>query len=101
MIALIVGRFAEFVNHQRIGHVGGVAHAQVNDVDAGAALAVLQIVNPAEQIRRQPLDAVCHVDLKRPRRRIRFTLHESSVVYVRKIVLVLLASLTFFWRFLQ
>ena len=27
---------------------------------------------------RQPLDTICHVDLKRPRRRIRFTLHIRS-----------------------
>ena len=33
--------------------IGGVAHAQVDDVDAGHALVVLHLVDAAEQIRRQ------------------------------------------------
>src|SRR5262249_51331147 len=80
VIALVAGRFAEFVDDERIGHIGGIAHAQVNDVDAGAAFALFQIIDPAEQVWRQPLNALGYVNLKGSRRRIRFTLHGRSLL---------------------
>ena len=75
MVALVAGGLAELVDHQRLGHVGRIAHAQVDDVDARAAFAVFQLVDLAEQVRRQALDAVGHVDLKRSRIGIGFALH--------------------------
>ena len=44
---------AELVDDPLLGRVGGVAHPQVDDVDPARALAVLQLVDPAEEIRRQ------------------------------------------------
>ena len=64
MVALVAGGLAQLVDDLRVGHVGGVAHAQVDDVDAGAAFAVFQLVDLAEQVGRQPLDALGHVDLE-------------------------------------
>ena len=48
---------AELVDDPRLGRVGRVAHAQVDHVDAGPPLAVFQLVDLAEQVRRQVLHA--------------------------------------------
>ena len=77
MVALVAGGLAQLVDDLRIGHVGRIAHAQVDDVDAGPTFAVFQVVDFAEEVRRQPLDAVGDVDLKGRLRGIRFALHDE------------------------
>src|SRR5262249_44224487 len=77
---LVAGGLAELVDDLLVGHVGRVAHAEVDDVDAGAALGVLHGVDLAEEVRRQALDAVGHVGLGALLRDVRFVLHGSLVV---------------------
>ena len=48
MIALVVGSLAQFLNDERLRHVCRVAHAEVDDIDAVAALAVFQVIDLAE-----------------------------------------------------
>ena len=64
MVARIGGGFGEFFDDGFGRGVGGVAHAQVDDVDAGDALFVLHLVDAAEEVRRQPGDAGGDVDLE-------------------------------------
>ena len=40
MIALIAGGLAQFLDNHRIGNIGRIAHTQIDDIDAGAALLV-------------------------------------------------------------
>jgi hypothetical protein len=62
-----VGRLAQLLDHERLGHVGRIAHAEVDDIDASPALLVFQRVDLAEQVGRQTFDAVGHIDPKRQR----------------------------------
>jgi hypothetical protein len=64
MALLVLGRLAELVDHRWIRGVGGVAHAEIDDVDASAALGIFQSVDLAEEVGRQALDAVGDVDLE-------------------------------------
>ena len=57
MIARIDRGFLELIDDAIGRGIGGVAHAQVDDVDARHPLVVLHLVDAAEQIRRQALDA--------------------------------------------
>ena len=75
MIAFIVGGLAQLFDDHWIGHVGGIAHAQIDDIHPGPALAVFQFIDLAEQIGRQSLDPVGHVDQKGGLGGVRFTLH--------------------------
>ena len=74
VIARIGERLGEFVDDQRIGRVGRVAHPQVDHVDAGDPLLILELVDLAEHVRRQPVHPVGHLDLGTacPRRGLRF-----------------------------
>ena len=53
VVPRVAGRLAELVDDPLLGRVGRVAHAQVDDVDPRLPLAVLQLVDPAEQVGRQ------------------------------------------------
>ena len=55
VVAVVAGGLAELVDDLRGGRVGGVAHAEVDDVDAGAAFTVFEVVDLAEEVGRQPL----------------------------------------------
>ncbi len=56
VVARIAGGLAELVDHPLLGRIGGIAHPQVDHVDPGPPLAVLQLVDPAEKIGRQVAD---------------------------------------------
>ena len=56
VVPRVAGRLAELVDDPVLGRVGRVAHAQVDDVDARRPLAVLQLVDPAEQVGGQVPD---------------------------------------------
>ena len=47
------------------GWIGGVAHAHVDDVVAGAALLIHQLIQAREQIGGQALDALGDLDVER------------------------------------
>ena len=64
VVARVDGRLAELVDDALGRGVGGVAHPQVDDVDARHALLVLHLVDAPEQVRRQALDAGGDVDLE-------------------------------------
>ena len=69
---------AELVDDPRLGRVGRVAHAQVDDVDPGAALAVLQLVDLAEEVGGQPPDARARPRCRSARRRRDWSCGRSS-----------------------
>ncbi len=56
VVPRVAGGLAELVDDPLLGRIGGVAHPQVDHVDPVAPLAVLQLVDPAEEIRRQAAD---------------------------------------------
>ena len=79
VVALVLDGFNHLVDDDLVGHVGGVAHAEVDHVDAGAAFTVFEIVDLAEEVGRQPPDALGDIDLEGDLRGVRFALHESPV----------------------
>ena len=62
VVARVAGGLAELLDHHLAGRVGGVAHAQVDDVGALLPFGVLQRVDASEQIRRQAADPLCRLD---------------------------------------
>ena len=68
VVPRVAGGLAELVDDPGLGRVGRVAHAQVDHVDPGAALAILQLVDLAEQVRRQPPDARRDLECRNARR---------------------------------
>ena len=58
MIPLVVGRFDHFLHHNPLGRIGGIAHAQIDNVSTARPRTSLQPVDFSEHIRRQALDAM-------------------------------------------
>ena len=57
MVARVARGLAELVDDPFLGRIGGVAHPQVDHVDPVPPLAVLQLVDPAEQVRGEVANA--------------------------------------------
>ena len=62
----VAGGLGQLFDDQVLGRIGGVAHAQVDHVVAGAAFFVHQAIDLGEQIGGQPPDAFRHLDRERP-----------------------------------
>ena len=65
VVARIERGFLKLIDDAFGCRVGGIAHAQVDDVDPGHALLMLHLVDPPKQIRRQALNPRGDVDLER------------------------------------
>ena len=65
VVARVAGGLGQLFDDQFLGRIRGIAHAQVDHVVAGPPLLVLERVDPGEQVWRQPLDPVGHLDLER------------------------------------
>ena len=65
VVARVAGRLGQLLDDEVLGRIGRVAHAEVDHVVAGAPLVVEQRVDAAEQVRRQPRDALGHLNLER------------------------------------
>ena len=85
MVPLVAGSFAELFDHQRFGNIGGVPHAEVDHVHAGPPFTVFQLVDLAEKVWWQTLDAIGHVDAKGRGVGIRFVLHEERLYHNEKV----------------
>jgi len=79
-------RLDHLIDDELFGWVGGITHAEVDHVDAVLSLFVLKLVDLAEEVRRQTLDAVGHRDLERlvGKRRFGFTSHSGRERKVRR-----------------
>ena len=64
VLGILQGIRQLFTDH-RIWRIGGISHPQVDDVDAGHPLLILQLVDLAEEVGRQPPHAARHRDGKR------------------------------------
>ncbi len=66
VVLRVAGGLGQLLDHQVLGRVGGVAHAQVDHVVAGPPLLVLQAVDLGEQVGGQPPHPLGHLDRERP-----------------------------------
>jgi len=64
VVLRVPSRLGQLVDHQRIGRIGGIAHAQVEHVVTGPALFVQQVIDPPEHVGRQPDHARGQSDLE-------------------------------------
>ncbi len=64
MIARILGRLRQFLDHRIRRWIGRIAHPQVDNIDTGDALLVLHLVDAPKQIRRQTPDALRDFDFE-------------------------------------
>ena len=65
VVAGIAGGFGEFIDDDVGRGIGGIAHAHVDDVVAGASLLIHQLIQAREQIGWQALDALGDLDVER------------------------------------
>ena len=58
VVSGVLSGLAQLVDDPGLGRIGGVSHAEVDDVGAGALHLVLEFVDASEQVGREAQDAV-------------------------------------------
>jgi hypothetical protein len=64
MVVRVGGGLRQFLDHEVGRRIGRVAHSHVDHIVAGATLLIEQVVDPAEHVGRQPIDAIGKRDFK-------------------------------------
>ena len=65
MVARIIGRLGEFVDHTLSRGIGGIPHAHVDHVIACTTFLVGELIDPRKKIGRQLRDAIGYLNFKR------------------------------------